>query len=340
MPTERNESHPDDAGIEELLREVGARHEPSVEASQEVEAAVHAEWRAMLAQRRARTGMVWGIAAGFAAIIAVGIVGLQLIGLSGVDIATVARVDGHLLAGARSDELQVRGAGVPIKEGEVLQTDDRSRVALVLANGVSVRLDRDTAVTFIAADRIELNAGALYVDDAHAQTPASAALVTVHTRAGSVRHVGTQYQVRSHAEGMAVSVREGKVLIEHEAGRSIGDAGESILVTTQGEVSRVAVSAHDPTWDWAAAAAPLFDIENQTLSAFLQWLARETGRQVVYATPQAEDAAKALRLRGSIEGLDLETALSAVLSTTQLRRYETPPDAIGIALSPPIGSAR
>jgi len=59
---------------------------------------------------------------------------------------------------------------------------------------------------------------------------------------------------------------------------------------------------------------------------------------VVYATPQARDAARAVRLRGSIDGLDLESALGAVLSTTQLRSYDAQPDAIGIALSAPIGS--
>ncbi len=170
--------------------------------------------------------------------------------------------------------------------------------------------------------------------------PSRVTSFTVQTPAGSVRHVGTQYQVRSQSDGIAVDVREGTVLIEHESGSSLGSSGESVRVTRRGEISRTALSPQDPSWAWAAATAPPFDIENQTLSAFLEWLARETGRRVVYATPQAQDAARSVRLRGSIDGLDLESALGAVLSTTQLRRYDARPDAIGIALSAPANSRR
>lgn len=331
MPNEHSDSHPDDAGIEELLREVGARDEPSTEVSRSIEAAVHAEWRAMLEQRRrTRRNVTWGIAASIAVAGAIGIIGVRELGPSSSGVATVARVAGHLLVGSHADSLDVRGNGAQIREGEMLQTDDRSRVALALADGVSMRLDHGTAVTFAAADRVKLQSGALYID-APVDSSVAAAL-TVQTRAGVVRHVGTQYQVRTHADDIAVSVREGRVLIEHEAGRSIGGSGESMRVTTRGEVTRTSISAQDSSWAWVAQTAPPFDIEDQTLAAFLHWLARETGRRVVYASPQAEDAARTVRLRGSIEGLDLETALTAVLSTTDLRRYETQPDIIGIAL--------
>ena len=54
----------DEAGIEELLRQVGARDEPSADMMQEVEAAVHAEWQSMLQERRRkRRYMTVGIAA-------------------------------------------------------------------------------------------------------------------------------------------------------------------------------------------------------------------------------------------------------------------------------------
>ena len=331
MPIERNESHPDEAGIEELLREVGPRNEPSRDVNRSVEAAVHAEWRAMVERRRGtRRKVAWGIAASVAVAVAIGIIGVRDRGSSSVGVATVARVDGHLLAGSHADSLDVRGKGASISEGEMLQTDDRSRVALALADGVSMRFDYGTAVTFVAPDRVRLQSGALYID-APVDSSAAEAL-TVQTRAGAVRHVGTQYLVRAHADDFAVSVREGRVLIEHEAGRSIGGAGEIVRVTTRGEVTRSAITAQDPSWEWVAQTAPRFDIENQTLAAFLDWLARETGRRVVYASPQAEDAARTVKLRGSIEGLDLETALTAVLSTTDLHRYETQPGVIGIAL--------
>jgi hypothetical protein len=91
--------------------------------------------------------------------------------------------------------------------------------------------------------------------------------------------------------------------------------------------------AHDPSWRWAAHTAPLFDINERTFASFAEWVARETGRKVVYASNDAQRTANQVTLRGSIAGLDPDTALSAVLSTTQLRRYETKEELIGIALA-------
>jgi hypothetical protein len=58
-----------------------------------------------------------------------------------------------------------------------------------------------------------------------------------------------------------------------------------------------------------------------------------TGRKVVYSSSAAQSAASELKLRGSIAGLDPDTALGAVLSTTQLHRYQTKDELIGIALA-------
>jgi len=52
---------------------------------------------------------------------------------------------------------------------------------------------------------------------------------------------------------------------------------------------------------------------------FLTWAARETGREVLFATPESEAEASRVMLSGSIEGLTPEAALTAVLSTTSLR---------------------
>ena len=97
---------------------------------------------------------------------------------------------------------------------------------------------------------------------------------------------------------------------------------------------RSTVAGHDPAWQWAAHTAPLFDINDQhARRCSLDWVARETGRKVVYASNAAQSAASELKLRGSIAGLDPDTALNAVLSTTQLRRYQTKDELIGIALA-------
>lgn len=332
MNNERNDLHPDDSGIEELLQKVGVRDEPSAEAAREVEAAVHAEWRAMLAERRRRHSVAWGVAATvLLAILAT--LGVFNMGRDPVQVASVVRIEGRLLHEVERDTWSMHDVGRPVNAGETLRTDGRSRAALAVLDSVSVRLDRDTTLRFAAADRIVLMSGALYVD----ALPGARGEIdlTVQTPVGSVRHVGTQYQVRMHADGAEVSVREGRVSIRNDAGISTAVAGERIRVTAQGQVTRAPISPYDPQWQWVTQSGPRFDINDQTLAAFLSWVARETGQRLVYASPEAEAAARAVRLRGSIEGLDLETALATVLSTTRLHRYKAEPDAINIALAVP-----
>ena len=64
--------------------------------------------------------------------------------------------------------------------------------------------------------------------------------------------------------------------------------------------------------------APTFAIEGRLLSDFLRWAGRETGRAIVYASPEAEREAAQIVLRGSIEGLRPDESIGAVGSTTGL----------------------
>lgn len=320
----------DDTGIEELLRQVGARDEPSPDVMREVEAAVHAEWQSMLRARRTRRQFIAvGIAASALLAVGVGFFGVRYMAPGPIQVAQITRIDGHLLVRPQSQAAHEVAVAANVSTGETIQTDDRSRAALQFGNAVSLRLDQGTIVKIAAADQLVLTAGALYIDS-QAENPQE---LTVRTDAGSVRHVGTQYEVRTHAEEMVVSVREGRVMIANAAGTSSGVAGERIRVTQRGEVVRGTVAAHDPNWQWAARTAPQFDINDHTLAMFLEWVARETGRKVVYSSSEAQSAASGLKLRGSIAGLDPDTALNAVLSTTQLHRYQTKDELIGIALA-------
>ena len=64
---------------------------------------------------------------------------------------------------------------------------------------------------------------------------------------------------------------------------------------------------------------PPFSIEGRSVDEFLGWAARETGRQVVYASPDIEQQARRVTLSGTVEGLAPDQALAAVLATTSLR---------------------
>ena len=320
----------DDTGIEALLREVGVRDEPSADMMREVQAAVHAEWQSMVQQRRSRRRFVAiGIAASALLAVGVAMFGVRYFAPLPIEVAQITRIDGHLLVRPQAEGAREVTVAQSVSTGETIQTDDRSRAALKFGDAVSLRLDQGTIVKVASADELVLTAGALYVDS-QAQNPQA---LTIRTDAGSVRHVGTQYEVRTHADDMVVSVREGRVMIANAAGTSSGVAGERIRVTPRGQIVRGTVAAHDPHWQWAARTAPQFDINDHTLAVFLDWVARETGRKIEYASGEAQSAASQVKLRGSIVGLDPDTALSAVLSTTQLHRYQTKDELIGIALA-------
>lgn len=350
MTTVPHEPESNDASIEELLRAVGARNEPSSDAAREVMSAVHAEWLTIVQQRRRQQRVVaWRIAAGLALAVLVSTFTYRYLQPEPTPVASIAYVDGRLLASSDADTLEVRAAGESILVGDTVETDAHSRAAFAFADGLSLRLDHNTRVTVDTKNHITLANGAVYIDapvstdhsDALANTPPANALV-VATSAGSVRHVGTQYEVRTlvdngadvGARAMLVSVREGRVLVTGPSSSNTGEAGQVLRLSAQGELTRSELSVTDPRWQWALQAVPMFDIDDQSLATFLQWIARETGRHVVYSTPQAEAAASTVRLRGSIAGLDADSALAAVLSTTQLRLYQAGATEIGIELAP------
>lgn len=323
-----------DSSLEELLRAVGARDEPSADAMRDVRAAVHAEWQAMVEERRRQRRVIaWRIAASLMLAVLIATFAKRFVEPTPVQVASVVNIDGGMMYSTADADTHTGAVGQALLVGETVQTDANSRVALAFPGGLSLRVDHGTRFTVAAADRIELSAGALYIDapSAHASSDA----LTISTPAGSVRHVGTQYEVRTHADSIQVSVREGRVLVTAANGSNdTGEAGQTLQVSSSGNITRSTLAATDPQWSWALEAAPVFDIDNQTLSSFLQWVARETGRRVVYSSPQAAAAAAEVKLRGSIAGLDTDAALAAVLSTTQLRRYRTPDEEIGIELAP------
>jgi ferric-dicitrate binding protein FerR (iron transport regulator) len=120
--------------------------------------------------------------------------------------------------------------------------------------------------------------------------------------------VGTQYQVRVSGDLTRVRVREGRVVFSVRdaadlaaadlAAGDVADASGGFVHIRHGE------PVHGADWEWAAATAPSFDIENRPLAEFLAWLAREHGWQLRFADAGAQSKAQSIRLHGSMAGLD------------------------------------
>lgn len=336
MSISNSDHEGDDAALYGILREVGARQAPPSETAGEVFAVAHAAWQTTVARRAAgRRRVVWVAAAGVAGVAVCAAVLLKIApspqSSEAQQVASVARINGQLQTFGPEARWASRTVGENLIIGETVATPATSRAALSFRDGLSVRLDHGTRIELVAENRVRLHVGALYVD----APPISGArrnALTVETATVSIQHLGTQYSVRTVVDWLEVGVREGHVLINGGDGVYTGSPGEKLHLTSAGQVTRTPLAPDDAEWRWATQVVPAFDINGQTLVAFLEWVARETGRELVYASPAARDAASEVRLRGAIEGLELNAALNAVLSTTKLRQYNAGDKTIGITL--------
>lgn len=318
---------PDDEEIAQLLRTVGTRDEPPADVSADVERAVHAAWLDVVAARRRRRRVVWAAAASLCAV-SIGVaVSVKLIDDQGTLVATLERVDGEIFVAATDHQWTRITPGQRIAVGDSIRSV--APAALSFDDGVSLRIDQGTSLRIAQDDRVALDVGAVYVDSGSSVGDA----LVISTRAGSVRHIGTRYQVRTRVDGIDVSVREGRVVIESDAGSNVANAGEQLAVSMRGSIERRQISPADAQWRWASDIAPAFVIENASLAAFLEWVGRETGRTVIYESSRAKSVATSEILHGSIDGLAPDVALAAVLASTPLRSHQAEPHSIEIGFA-------
>ncbi len=137
------------------------------------------------------------------------------------------------------------------------------------------------------------------------------------TPAGDVRHLGTQYEARLDDGGLRVGIREGRVEVSGRRASVVGSAGE-VLALRDGQVTRSALAPNASAWNWVTDVTPPFSIDGRTVEEFLTWAGRETGRRVVYASPEVERLARSVTLNGTVDGLPPQQAVAAVLATTSL----------------------
>lgn len=309
----------DDNDVESVLRAAGPRDRPPEDVERRVHAHLHEEWRSIVAGQsaRRRRQLAVALAAGLA-VVAVGVwVAGPLVAGPGSAVATVAlasgdsRVKAGWLGGWRAI-----GDGESLRAGETLTTGPDGRIAVRLPGGLSARLDRDTRMTLASAGAVEIESGALYVDAGRAGARTSA--FEVVTPAGSLHHVGTQFEVRLLGPGVRVRVREGQVEWNGGGVTARGSAGEQLTFGTDGSVEHGTTPLFGDSWDWVAAATPGIDIDGLPLAEFLGWAGRELGCDVVFSPAETADEAAAIVVHGSIAGLTPAQALDAVLATTRL----------------------
>lgn len=324
----------DDAVLEELFRGARPRPRPPREVEETVRANLHEEWASLVARRRYRRTATWAMAAGLALAAALGLFQLAVtptVGVRDVDVATVERRVGDelLWSPGGSAFLEPLAPGQVLTVGQRIATGDGSRLALAHRQGGSLRLDEHSTVTFVATDRIELTSGRLYYDSGAAAGPA----LSVLTAYAEVAHRGTQFMVDVSNDTLEVSVREGRVLVENYRGSERVDAGNRLRVGMNGRGNLQPYSGHGDAWAWVADVSPPVQQDQWLVHEFLGWVGRETGRKIVYASPEVEREARQNRIVGNVE-LPPMQALRTLLPATGLRFRI---DGDSIVIEPPTG---
>jgi FecR protein len=306
--------------IGQLLKMAGRRQMPDPADMRRAREAARAEWRFVVGRRtwRGRWRIGFGaLAATFCALAAWVWLRPPTAPASLADIATLQQVAGTVVVTSLDIGRQtVTGAGMRIRPGSRIEIPDGSGAALRLIDGTAVRLDQTTVAVFEHAYHLTLERGAVYIDAG--RSPRSTAPLRVETAFGSVRHLGTRFEVRLAGASMRVRVREGLVAVEREGTRWTTQAGEALALTDVGTASRERIATSGPEWSWVGRLAEPFVLEGATVPAFLDWVGREEGWHWEIADAALRARADRIVLHGSIEGLTPEEALGAVLPPSRL----------------------
>lgn len=308
-------THDHDREVETLISQAGARRAPSAERAARVRAAVEEAWRAdVRGRRRARWYWVGGAVAAAAL---VGFVVSIPFGRSPVDrsarsipvkIGAITAVDGRVLVLGSAEGATAARAGLAAVRDAVIETAASATAAVTLDDGGELRLGADTRVRLADSRTFQLDRGTVYLDSHHA-TPGS---FTIVTTAGTVRDIGTRFEVRVTGGDARIRVREGAVQLERSGAIDRVPTGAELAVV-QGRVERRAIAPFDPEWRWVTQAGPVFAVEGATLDAFLTWVEREGGYTIDAAAVPA--SLRSAVLHGSVAEMGVEDAFVNVLPT-------------------------
>jgi ferric-dicitrate binding protein FerR (iron transport regulator) len=312
-----------DLEVAQLIRRAGTRPVPGADRAGRVRAAVEREWRA---QTRARHTRRWATTAvamlAVAATVFLAVRQRETVAPPAtppvpVPIATVAAAHGAVTT-EMGGALAIAVVGHTIAAGSSIRTDGTSRATVTLADRGEIRIDANSSVTLVDARTIQLDRGAIYIDSG-ASTPGS---FTVRTASGTVRDIGTRFEVRLLRQGrsdgdLRIRVRDGAVQLEHAGRIDRASRGTELLARPDGTVSTSPVDPFAADWAWTTEAAPTFIVENATLESFLQWAAREGGWTLDWSDTLRQRA-RTTTLHGAIDGMTPAEALEAVLPPSGL----------------------
>lgn len=322
---------PRDESEDERALRSGLRVQPlSPEAMERIRIAVEAEWRASIVRPRR-----WLSVAAAASIMALTVLGAWLVFAPdvrpdrGASAAHLVRFESPGVI-----ELHRLSSDTTLADGAVLRAGHTYRVggqALIeLEGGGNLRLAAGSELGILARDDVRLDGGEMYVDIPPGTQSNSA--FTARTSAGEFHHLGTQFALAVMEDRTRLRVREGSVQWLAPADRSTVPAGTEVVFANGVKASERPFETSGEQWEWTARSTPDFEIDNRPLGEFLEWVARESGRKLVVSDDRVRKQVATIRMHGSVHGLTPMQALSAVMSTTDLR-YDLPKGQIRVSLA-------
>lgn len=318
-----------DADIRRLMQLAGPRKAPPAEVAERVRAAVLAEFDVLSEQlepgvppRRIARTWTWAVAASL----------LLVLGLGYLVSRDAPPPPGGRILYA-SGGYTIRGSNERVDRvpaGSIVQTSGGGRLLVDLGDERTLRIDQGSSLTLHSDSEIWLHSGRLYIDAAGGDP------VVVVTPYSSVTDLGTQFEVRVDGESMSVATREGRVTVRlgERQIQSAAEPGRAEELSIQGHelVLRRTVPTTGERWHWTQVSRPLFPVLDRSLAEYLRWAARESGRQLTFASGLAEQQA-ALRLLAGQGEVDADRAsVQRVLAATAFSEQAGEPHELIVGL--------
>ena len=248
------------------------------------------------------------------------------------------QVGDTLLAGTVLETGDSRLA-IRLTDGPSLRMDHQTRVRCTSPRNIdleqgAVYVDTEGVDTDrVDTDRVDTGLG---VEKNHDSAELENHAIAIQTSLGVVQDVGTQFEVRIHrtqtpqpitppfttppsttlqsttlqSTVLTVSVRDGRVVLDHPGGHYEAGAGQALRYSPGQPTTTTEVSIHGPTWQWTQEILPRFEVEGRNLFELLAWVSKQGAWNLQFAGQASEERARAVALTGSIEGLNLENSLA------------------------------
>jgi ferric-dicitrate binding protein FerR (iron transport regulator) len=290
---------------------------------QEIRQLVLGEWRQLTEKRRERRRLL------LLAIAASLLLALTVLFNAGrfaekdMDVQQVAHVEkqvGEIIVFDESNESWQRldPDQRTLVVGQTLETGEAARMAIAWNAGGLLRVDEKTRIAISGNSELQLLFGRIHYDsDSLYSTEQPLVNLLINTPFGAVRHMGTQFMT-DLAEGvLSVSVREGEVAITGSNTETLALAGEQIIISDSGIQVRQSILPYAEDWKWVQDIAPVYELDGRSMFDFLQWIRRESGYDIEFATDSAKFLAEETILHGSID-LPPMRALEIMFQTSDL----------------------